>query len=113
MTTEEFNNVQRNINKNKNMANFINNKQNLEHFNSTRTVEHFNKMTLMDNIVLAIVIIAFIYYVVTLKYGENHIDTSKIPIISQLADKDVSAENKIIIVVAVVIACVLISRMMK
>jgi hypothetical protein len=102
------------VNKNKNLANYINDKQRTEHFSNPK-VEHFNfkQITLMDNIVIGIVLIAFVYYVVTLKHGDNHVDLSKIPILAQLSDKDVSVENKIIIVVAVVIACVLISRMMK
>jgi len=106
---ENFNNVQ----KNKNLANFVDNRNKVEHFQPPRRVEHFSQMTMMDNIVVAIVIGAFVYYVVTLKYGDNQVDTSKIPIVSQLTDNQVSMENKIIIVVAVVIACVLISRMMK
>ena len=102
------------VNKNKNLANYINDKQKTEHFSNPK-VEHydFKKITIMDNIVIGIVLIAFVYYVVSLKHGDNHVDLSKIPILAQLSDQDVSVENKIIIVVAVVIACVLISRMMK
>jgi len=114
MGREQFENIKNgNVSKN-NLAKFIDNntKSNVEHFGKPRQVEHFFQMTLMDNIVLAVVLGAFIYYIVTLK-GDNHIDTSKIPIVAQLSDKNVSTENKIIIVVAVVVACVLINRMMK
>jgi len=107
------NNKVNNIQKNNNLANYINNKHKTEHFTNPKKIEHFSKMTLMDNIVIGVILCTFVYYVVTLKHGDSHIDTSKIPIVSQLTDKDVSMENKIIIVVAVVIACVLISRMMK
>jgi len=98
-----------------NLATFINkntNKPSIEHFNPKK-IEHFQNLTMMDNIVLGIVIAAFIYYIYSLKYGNIDIDLSKIPILSQLSDNNVSMENKIIIVLAVVIACVLISRMLK
>lgn len=114
MGREQFDNIKKgNVNKNT-LAKFIDNNtnSNVEHFGKPKQIEHFFQMTLMDNIVLAIVLGAFIYYIVTLKSG-NNLDTSKIPIVSQLSDKNVSTENKVIIVVAVVVACVLINRMMK
>jgi hypothetical protein len=102
----------KNISNQNNLSNFINNNQpKIEHFNKKK-VEHFFHMSAMDNIVLAIVIGAGIYYVVSLKHG-SQMDVSKIPILSQLADDNVSWENKVIIVLAVVIAFVLISRMLK
>jgi len=66
----------------------------------------------MDNIVILIVLAAFIYYIVSLK-TDYKVDVSKIPIANQLADNSVSVENKIIIVLAVVIALVLIRKMLK
>lgn len=105
---ESFNNIPKN-----NLAKYINNKpRQVEHF-KPRQVEHFHQMTIMDNIILAIVIGAFIYFVYSHKSGDNNIDVSKVPIVSQLADKNVSSENKIIIVLTIVIACVLINRMLK
>lgn len=98
-----------------NLATFINknnNKPSIEHF-KPKNIEHFKNLSTMDNIVLTIVIGTFIYYIVTLKHGHPNVDVSKIPILSQLSDNNVSNENKIIIVLAVVIACVLISRMLK
>jgi len=106
---ESFNNMPKN-----NLAKYINNKpRQVEHFNKPRQVEHFHQMTLMDNVILAVVIGAFIYFVVSHKSGDNNLDVSKVPIVSQLADKNVSTENKIIIVLTIVIACVLINRMLK
>ena len=100
---------------NNNLAKYINNTASIEHF-SPKKIEHFNlpKLSMMDNIVIAIVLFAFIYYIVSLKsdYSVN-VDVSKIPIASQLADNNVSVENKIIIVLAVVIALVLIRKMLK
>jgi hypothetical protein len=110
--TEHFNNPVKNTPR-KNLAKFIANKPSVEHFGKPKRIEHFRNMSIMDNIVLAVVIGAFIYYMVTLKNGDSHLDLSKVPIISQLADKNVSMENKIIIVVTIVIACVLINRMLK
>jgi len=107
----------------KTVESFGNNNQNLAKFidrsskpapKLIRKVEHFNfqKMSLMDNIILAILIGAIIYYIVSLKHS-NMADLSKIPIVSQLSDKNVSNENKLIIIVAVVIALILIRRMLK
>jgi len=113
MTKEQFNNIQ-NKNAPKKLANFISKRQ-PEHFTNPRKIEHFykNKLTIMDNIVIIIIILAFIYYAVSLKHGELNINLSKVPILSQLTDSNVSTENKVIIVFAVVIAFVLIGRMMK
>ena len=116
---EQFNNANINANTNANtkantnLAQFIDKSQNAEHYANPKRIEHFSKLTVMDNIVIGLVIVVFAYYIFSLKHGDSHLNTSKIPIVSQLSDKDVSTENKIIIVVSVVIACVLISRMMK
>ena len=104
----------------KNLSTFIanNNKPraSTEHFNPkpvapVKSIEHFmGHMTMMDNIVLAIVVGAIIYYVVSAK---QNLDLSKIPILAQLSDPAVTVQNKIVIVVAVVVALVLIGRMLK
>lgn len=110
--------------KNNNLSNFIakNDKPRAttEHFNPkpaikniapVKNVEHFSgHMSIMDNIVLTIVIGAIIYYVVSSK---QDVDLSKIPILAQLSDPNATTQNKIIIVVAVVVALVLIGRMLK
>ena len=106
-------NTNANTKANTNLAQFIDKSQNAEHYANPKRIEHFSKLTVMDNIVIGLVIVVFAYYIFSLKHGDSHLNTSKIPIVSQLSDKDVSTENKIIIVVSVVIACVLISRMMK
>jgi hypothetical protein len=72
----------------------------------------------MDNLVLLVAVAASIYYYVSTYHPEYlrsipNVDFSKIPIISQLNDPNVSNENKIVIVVAVVVAVVLIARMLK
>jgi hypothetical protein len=111
MKKENFNNIDKNKN---NLAKFINNtKPSVEHFKKPKIMEHFHQMTLMDNIVLGIAIFGFIYYIVSIKHGHIDIDLSKIPILAQLSDDNVSMENKIIIVLAIVVACVLISKMLK
>jgi hypothetical protein len=103
----------RSPNQNNNLANYINNKASVEHF-SPKKIEHFGhaNLSVMDNIVILIVLAAFIYYIVSLK-TDYKVDVSKIPIANQLADNSVSVENKIIIVLAVVIALVLIRKMLK
>jgi hypothetical protein len=104
--------------KNNNISNFIvkeNSKNNsVEHFKGQKTVEHFGGKTVMDNVILFLVIATIIYFMSSIyKSTESNFDTSKIPIVAQLTDNNVSNENKLIIVVAIVVAFVLIQRMLK
>jgi len=108
----------------RNLSTFIANndkpRASTEHFNPkpnnkniapVKNIEHFmSQMTMMDNIVLAIVVGSIIYYVVSAKHN---MDLSKVPILAQLSDPAVTVQNKIIIVIAVVVALVLIGRMLK
>ena len=112
------------INNNNNLSNFIarNDKPraSTEHFNPkpvnkniapVKNVEHFmSHMNMMDNVVLAVVVGAIIYYVVSAKHD---VDLSKFPILAQLSDPAVTTQNKIVIVISVVVALVLIGRMLK
>ena len=103
--------------KESNMTNYIakqeqNKVKRVEHFRDNK-VEHFGHMSTMDNFVLVIVICAIVYYMYTANSDDSSVDTSKIPILSQLTDKNVSTENKLIIVVSIVIAVILIHRMLK
>jgi hypothetical protein len=69
----------------------------------------------MDMIVFIIVLCVGTYYYVSTYHAEwlANIDVNKIPIISQLNDPNVTQENKIIMIIAVVIGIVLVSRMLK
>ena len=80
-----------------------------------KKVEHFGNVQTMDNIVIGVVAVAVLYYYVSTYHPQylSNMDVSKIPIVSQLNDPNVSNENKIIIVVAVVVGLVLVSRMLK
>lgn len=84
-----------------------------EHFGGNK--EHFGNVKTMDNIVILAVFIAVGYYVASTYYPDSikNIDVSKIPIISQLNDPNVTSENKIIIVIAIVLGIVLVSRTLK
>ena len=85
----------------------------VEHFGGKK--EHFANVQTMDNIVFGVVVVALGYYYVSTYHPEylSNMDVSKVPIVSQLNDPNVSNENKIIIVVAVVVGLVLVSRMLK
>jgi hypothetical protein len=80
-----------------------------------KKVEHFGNVQTMDNIVIGVVVVALAYYYVSTYHPQylSNMDVSKVPILSQLNDPNVSNENKIIIVVAVVVGLVLVSRMLK
>lgn len=100
-----------------NLANFINKTDpvgKVEHFGS-KIKEHFTDVKTMDTIVFGAVIIALGYYYVSTYHPQyiSNIDVSKIPILSQLNDPNVTSENKIIIVIAIVIGVILVSRMLK
>jgi len=122
----ENNPMQFNHESNDNLANYIN-KNNpvgrVEHFGPNKKEffgnknykEFFGDINTMDNIVFFAVIIALGYYYVSTYHPEylTNINISTIPIISQLTNPNVTTENKIIIVVAIVIGLVLVSRMLK
>jgi hypothetical protein len=117
------------IQSNDNLANFIpknNPIGRVEHFGPNKNEffankhikEFFGDINTMDNIVFIIAVIALGYYYVSTYHPEylnnfNNINISTIPIISQLTNPNVTTENKIIIVVAIVIGLVLVSRMLK
>jgi len=118
-------------NKNNNLANFIYKNDpvgRIEHFgpknnNTEKKIEHFGgkkehfspDMKTIDTIVIGAVIAALAYYYVSTYHPEYlaNVDVSKVPIVSQLNDPNVTRENKIIIVVAVVVGLVLVTRMLK
>jgi len=85
----------------------------VEHFGS-KNVEHFGLKT-MDNLVFILVVCAIGYYYVSNYHPEyiNNMDLSKVPVLSQLQDPNVTTENKVIVVVAIVIGLILITRMLK
>jgi hypothetical protein len=86
----------------------------VEHFGSKK-VEHFGGLKTMDNIVFILVVCALGYYYASTYHPEyiRDMDMSKIPILSQLQDSNVTTENKVIIVIAIVIGLILITRMLK
>jgi hypothetical protein len=82
---------------------------------NTNNTEHFGNVKTMDNIVFGAVVLALGYYYVSTYHPSYlaNINFSKIPILSQLNDPNITNENKIIIVVAIVVGLVLVSRMLK
>jgi len=122
---------------NNNIANFLNqninlrnnaNKNNAVRNNGIKNIEAFSPSNIspskskqmmniktMDMIVISVVALAAVYYYISTYHPTyiSNIDFSKIPILSQLNDANVTKENKIIIIVAIVIGIVLVSRMLK
>ena len=122
---------------NNNIANFLNqninlrnnaNKNNAVRNNGIKNIEAFSPSNIspskskqminiktMDMIVISVVALAAVYYYISTYHPDYiaNIDLSKIPILSQLNDPNVTKENKIIIIIAIVIGVVLVSRMLK
>jgi hypothetical protein len=121
--SESFNNIQRK-NPVQNLSKFIQNKQPIarrEHFGSPK--EHFAITTgssVMDTLVLCLIVGMAVYYVISPKNMtmdninqsvENVV--SQIPVLSQLVDDNVSDTNKLLIVGAIVVAFIFITKMMS
>lgn len=118
--SESFNNVNPT-----NIAKFIQKNQpgNKEHFNglSKGKKEHFNITTgssMTDTLLLCVLIGGIIYYIITPSHSagivHNVEDTiSKVPVLSQLVDPNVSDTNKLLIVAAVVLAFIFISNLLS
>jgi len=105
-----------------NLAKFIqkNKPANKEHFNGS-SKEHFGLTTgssMMDTLLLCVIIGGVIYYIITPSHGAGLVhgveDTiSKVPVLSQLVDPNVSDTNKLLIVAAVVLAFIFISNLLS
>jgi len=107
-------------NDNKNLPEFIKgnkvkNVNTKEHFGNKRK-EHFSLTTgssMLDIVILVTVVGLIAYYV--LAPSNTNVDNiaSKIPVVSSLVDPAVSDTHKLLIVTAIVIAVIVISKMMK
>jgi hypothetical protein len=118
--SESFNNVNPT-----NIAKFIQKNQpgNKEHFNgsSKGKKEHFGITTgssMTDTLILCVIIGGIIYYIITPSHSAGLVhgveDTiSKVPVLSQLVDPNVSDTNKLLIVAAVVLAFIFISNLLS
>lgn len=121
----EKNNLANFINQNnfiKNLANRNSKPKNIETFSASNkqitnspSINKNVNMKTMDMLVFGIVLCVGAYYYVSTYHAEwlANIDVNKIPIVSQLNDPNVTKENKIIIIIAIVIGIVLVSRMLK
>jgi len=115
-----------NINKNQNLAKFIQKNQpnTNEHFNGVKTKEHFSLSTgssTVDTLILCVIIGVVVYFIISPSNSGNANNVvndientvSKIPVLSQLVDPAVSDSNKLLIVAAIVLAFIFISNMLN
>jgi hypothetical protein len=123
--SESFDNVNQNKLKPSNIAKFIQKNEHgkKEHFNgsSKGKKEHFGLTTgssMTDTLILCAVVGVAIYYIISPADGAgltNSVEStvSKLPVLSQLVDPNVSDTNKLLIVAAVVLAFIFISNLLS
>ncbi len=79
-----------------------------------KRVEHFDlQKIVMDYFVLILVIGVGVFYIFSQKQGVENLNLQNVPVIGQLTDPNVSDNNKIMLVIGIVVVVVLIARVLS